>query len=107
MVNIISVCDSEQEEKSMNKYFVLLKTNPTRTNDVIQKLRSLSERPFNGVRLYYTMNCFGSWDLAIWFEAKTHDNVIDFVHNKISPIPGITETYLVPTTPIKEYVSWK
>ena len=91
----------------MNKYFVLLKTDPTRTNDVVQKLRSLPERPFNGVRLYYTMNCFGNYDLSIWFEAENHDGVIDFVQNKICTIPGILQTHTVPTTPIKEYINWK
>ncbi len=91
----------------MYKYFVLLKTDPTRTNDVAQKLRRLPERPFQGVRLYYTMNCFGTWDLAMWFEAEKHDYVIDFVHNKICQIPGVAETHLVPTTPIKEYINWK
>ena len=91
----------------MNRYFVLLKTDPTRTNNVTQKLRSLPEQPYHGVRLYYTMNCFGTWDLAIWFEAENHDSVIDFVQTKIAPIPGVLQTYTIPTTPIKEYVNWK
>jgi len=93
--------------KSMNRYFVLLKTDPTRTPSVIQKLRTFPERPFNGVRLYYTMNTFGTWDLAIWFEAQSHSSVIDFVQSKIAPIPGVLKTHTVPTTPIKEYVNWK
>ena len=91
----------------MNKYFVLLKTNPTRTKDITQKLRKLPEQPYHGVRLYYTMNCFGNWDLAIWFEAEKQDYAHDFVENKIRPIPGVLEAYTVPTTPIKEYINWK
>jgi uncharacterized protein with GYD domain len=91
----------------MNRYFVLLKTEPARTNDVVQKLRTFPEQPSQGIRLYYTMNCFGNWDLSIWFEAESHDTVIDFIHTKIQPILGVVETYLVPTTPIKEYVNWK
>ena len=91
----------------MNRYFVLLKTDPTRTNDVVQKLRNLPEQPYHGVRMYYTMNCFGTWDLAIWFEAQTHDDVIDFVQTKLAPIPGVLETHTIPTTPIKEYINWK
>jgi len=92
---------------NMNRYFVLLKTDPTRTNNVIQKLRTLPERPYQGVRLYYTMNCFGTWDLAIWFEAEKQDYAHDFVENKIRRIPGVLEAYTVPTTPIKEYINWK
>jgi len=91
----------------MHKYFVLLKTNPTRTKDVTQKLRSFPERPFHGVRLYYTMNCFGTWNIAMWFEAENPDYVSDFVHDKICPIPGVLEAHTVPTTPIKEYINWK
>jgi len=91
----------------MNKYFVLLKTDPTKNSNITQKLRDLPEQPYQGVRLYYTMNCFGTWDLAIWFEAHNHDSVIDFVQTKIAPIPGVLETYTIPTTPIKEYVNWK
>lgn len=91
----------------MNKYFLLLKTDPTKTNRAIEKLRKLRERPFKGVRLYYTMNCFGTWNLAIWFEAQKHDSVMDFVNKKIYPIQGVIEAHLVSTAPIKEYVKWK
>ena len=91
----------------MDKYCVLLKTEPTKTNNVRQKLGILPERPYQGVRLYYAMNWFGTWDLAIWFGAETHDCVIDFVHDKIAPIPGVVETKLIRTTPIKEYINWK
>jgi len=91
----------------MNKYFVLLKTDATRTKDITQKLRNLPEQPYHGVRLYYTMNCFGDYDLAIWFEAEKQDYAHDFVENKIRRIPGVLEAYTVPTTPIKEYVNWK
>jgi len=91
----------------MYKYFVLLKTQPTKTNNVAQKLRTLPRQPFQGVRLYYTMNCFGTWDLALWFEAKDNDCGINFVRKKIQQIPGVVETHLIPTTPIKEYINWK
>lgn len=92
----------------MVKYFCLLKINPTRTNDAIRTLKALPDKPWNGVRLYYTMNCFGNWDTCLWFHADKHEQAMDFVHNKIYPIPGVAETYLVPTTPIKEYPqNWK
>jgi uncharacterized protein with GYD domain len=91
----------------MNRYFVLLKTDPTRTHEVTQKLRNFPQNPSQGITLYYTMNCFGNWDLSIWFEAENHDSVIDFVQNKVCQIPGVLQTYTIPTTPIKEYVNWK
>ena len=91
----------------MEKYFVLLKTDATKTRDLIQTLRTLPKQPFNGIQLYYTMNCFGTWDVAIWFEAENQDYANDFVGKKIRPIPGVLEAYTVPTTPIKEYVNWE
>lgn len=89
------------------KYFVLLKTNGKNTKDIAQTLKNLPEQPYNGVRLFYTMNCFGTWNLAIWFEAENSDYANQFVLQKIQPIPGVLEAYTVPTTPIREYVNWK
>ena len=91
----------------MDKYFVLLKTNPTKTENVRQTLKNFPEQPHNGVRLYYTMNCFGTWNLALWFEAENQGYANEFIEGKIRPIQGVLEAYTVPTTPIKEYINWK
>lgn len=90
----------------MSKYLVLLKIDPAKTRDVIDAFKRLPKNPHPGVDLYWTMNVFGTWDMGIWFNAENHDQAIDFVHNKVYPIPGVHETYTMPTTPIKEY-SWK
>jgi len=84
-------------------YLLLVKINPVQTNDVIRALKNLPETPTTGVTLHYTYNVFGAWDTAVWFEAESHDNAMDFVQNKIRPIPGVVETYTMPTTSIKEY----
>ena len=89
------------------KYCVWLKTNPTKTNDVQKTLRNWPHNPYQGVHLYYTMNLFGDWDYGIWFDAENHEQAVNFVHNKIRPIPGIAEAYVMPTWPIKEYITWK
>lgn len=89
------------------KYLVWLKTNPAHTRDTIRTLGDFPEHPHKGIRLYYTMNVFGEWDCGIWFDADNHDRAIDFLHNKIYPVKGIVQTYLVPTSPIKEYINWK
>lgn len=85
---------------------MLLKINPNRISDVVRDLRALPEKPTTGVTLYNTYNLFGDWDACVWFEADTHDNAMNFVQTKISPITGVTNTYTVPTTPIKEYKTW-
>ena len=91
----------------MHKYFVLLKTNPTKDEEIRQTLKKLPEQPYHGVRLYYTMNCFGTWNLALWFEAENKEYATEFIEHKIRPIQGVLEAYTVPTTPIKEYVNLK
>ena len=87
----------------MAKYLVLLKIDPLKTRDVLNAFKRLPSTPTPGVNLYWTMNVFGTWDMGIWFDARNHDQAMNFVHNKIYPIPGVLEAYTIPTTPIKEY----
>lgn len=87
----------------MAKYLVLLKVDPVKTRDVLNAFKRLPRNPNPGVNLYWTMNVFGTWDMCLWFDAKKHDQAMNFVHNKICPIPGVNEAYTLPTTPIKEY----
>jgi len=87
-------------------YLLLVKINPEHTGDFVRNLKNLPENPVTGVTLYWTYNIFGTWDICIWFEADNHDNAMNFIQNKIRPIPGVIETYTMPTTPIKEYKNW-
>ncbi|NIP67081.1 hypothetical protein GWN63_06085 [Candidatus Bathyarchaeota archaeon] len=89
------------------KYCVWLKTNPAKTNDTLKSLSNLPQKPYQGIHLYYTMNVFGDWDCGLWFYAKNHEQAVNFVHDKIYPMPGVIETYVMPTSPIKEYINWK
>jgi len=88
------------------RYLALLKINPAQVSDAVRGLKALPEKPTTGVTLYHTYNVFGDWDACVWFEADTHDNAMNFVQTKICPIPGVTDTYTMPTTSIKEYKSW-
>lgn len=90
----------------MPRYLVLLKINPNKVSDVVRALRGFPETPTTGVTLYHTYNLFGEWDACLWFEADTHDNAMNFVQTKICPIIGVTNTYTMPTTSIKEYKTW-
>ncbi len=74
----------------MTEYLVLLKVNPTKIVNAISALRDLPEKPSPGVDLQYVMNVFGTWDVAMW---------IDFIHKKITQIPGVVDAYTVPTFP--------
>ena len=90
-------------QKNMQKYLVLIKLNPSKTEPFFNSLRSVSERPMEGIRVNASYNVFGSWDFAVWFEADSNDNALHFVGEKIRSIEGVTETVTMPATSIKEY----
>ncbi len=90
-------------EKSMQKYLVLIKLNPSNTQSFFDALNKLSDRPIEGVRINASYNVFGDWDIAVWFEADSNENALHFVGDKIRPMEGVMETHTMPTTPIKEY----
>ena len=83
----------------MTEYLVLLKVNPAKIVDTISALRDLPENPSPGVDLQYVMNVFGTWDVAIWFDADNSDKAVDFVHKKLGQISGVEDAYAVPTFP--------
>jgi len=85
----------------VTEYLVLLKLSPAKIIDAISALRDLPEKPGPGVDLQYVMNVFGTWDVAMWFNADSSDKAVDFVHKKISQISGIVDAYTVPTFPNK------
>ena len=65
----------------------------------MKSLRDLPEKPSTGVNLQYLMNIFGSWDVAMWFNAENSNRAVDFVQKKIGQISGVTDAYTVPTFP--------
>jgi len=83
----------------MTEYLVLLKLNPTKIANAIDTLRELPEKPSQGVDLHYIMSVFGTWDVAMWFDADSSDKAIDFIHKKIGQISGVVDAYTVPTFP--------
>ena len=88
---------------SKQKYLVLVKLNPAKTENFYNSLMKISEMPSEGVRLNASYNVFGEWDFAIWFEANNNDEAVHFVGEKIRAIDGVIESITMPATPIKEY----
>ena len=83
----------------MPEYLVLLRLSPGKIIDAMNALRSLPDQPISGVTLYYTMNIFGTWDVAIWIAAQKSIQVVDFVHKKIKEISGVADVYTVAAFP--------
>jgi len=83
----------------MTEYLVLLKLEPAKIANVINALRGLPEKPGPGVDLHYVMSVFGTWDVAMWFDAGDSDKAVDFIQKKVSQISGVVDAYTVPTFP--------
>ena len=83
----------------MTDYLVLLKLDQGKIVKAIKSLRELPEKPSPGVNLQYLMNIFGTWDVAMWFNAENSSKAVDFVQKKIGQISGVVDTYAVPTFP--------
>jgi uncharacterized protein with GYD domain len=86
----------------VTEYLVLLKLNPAKLVDTMDALRDLPEKPGPGLDLHYLMNVFGTWDVAMWFDAENPAKAVDFVHKKIAQTPGVVDVYAVPTFPNKK-----
>ena len=93
----------EKSSRSMQRYLVLVKLNPTKAEAFFNSLSSISSEPISGVKLNASYNVFGEWDIAVWFEADNNDDALHFVGDKLRPIEGVIETLTMPATPIKEY----
>ena len=91
------------QKSMMQKYLLLVKLNPAKTEAFFNSISRLSERPIEGVRVNDTYNVFGTWDFAIWFEADSNENAIHFVGEKIRVMEGVNETLTMPATNIKEH----
>ena len=87
----------------MQKYLVLIKVNPNKTEAFFNSLSSLSNNPIEGVNVNASYNVFGDWDIAVWFEADSNDNAVHFVGEKIRTIEGVMDTHTMPATVINEY----
>ncbi len=80
----------------MTEYLVLLKLSPTKVIDTINNLRGLPQKPSPGVDLEYVMNVFGTWDVAMWFDAENSGQALEFINGKLRQVQGVVDVYTVP-----------
>lgn len=88
----------------MAMYLSLVKLRAEASDDFVRSVKNWPASPMSGINLGYTANVFGNWDCAIWFDADSHDNAISFIQNKVRKLPGVQDTYTLPTTEIKSYM---
>ena len=83
----------------MPEYLLLLKLDKNRLLETMDTLRKLPKKPHSGVDLEHTMNIFGTWHVAVWFNSDNSSHAIDFINNKIGQIPGVVDAFPVATFP--------
>ena len=83
----------------MPEYLVLIKLNPNKIIETLDTIRNTNDKPLPGVDLRYSMNIFGSWDVAIMINADNNSKAGDFLQKKIEDLEGVTEVYTIPTFP--------
>jgi len=83
----------------VTQYLVLLKLSPSKISDTIKNLRSLPQKPSPGVDLHFVMNVFGTWDVAMWFDAEKSNQALEFIKEKLNQVPGVVDAYTVPAFP--------
>jgi hypothetical protein len=93
------------QSNGMIEYLVLLKLSPQKILDATKELRQIPENAIEGIDTYYTISIFGAWDVGIWFKAEENDVALDFVHNTLRKVPGVEDTYVIPTFPQYESVT--
>jgi len=86
-------------ENVMPEYLLLLKIDKKKLLETIDTLRNLPKKPISGIDLEYTMNIFGTWDVAVWFSSDKSSDAMNFINNKMAHIPGVAEAFPVATFP--------
>jgi uncharacterized protein with GYD domain len=90
-------------EESVQKYLLLIKLSPNMAAKLYEPLMEYNEIPMKGVKLEEAYQVFGEWDFAVLFQADTNANALQFVSDRIRLIEGVTETFTIPLSPIKNY----
>jgi uncharacterized protein with GYD domain len=90
-------------KNSSQKYLALIKISPNMAAKLYEPLMEFTENPIKGVKLEEAYQVFGTWDFAILFQADNNENALQFVGNKIRLVEGVTQTFTIPLTSIKDY----
>jgi DNA-binding Lrp family transcriptional regulator len=85
------------------KYLVMIKISPNMAAKLYEPLMEFSEMPIEGVTLEEAYQVFGKWDFAVLFKADSNQDALNFVSDRIRLVEGVTETFTIPLSPIKDY----
>jgi len=86
----------------MPEYLVLLKLDSRSLREAIGRLRNLPEKPRPGVKLRYTLDILGDWDLGLLINTSSEDNALDFLNEDIDEVPGVVRAYILSGSPHRQ-----
>jgi len=86
----------------MPEYLVLLKLDSRSLREAIGRLRNLPEKPRPGVKLRYTLDILGDWDLGLLINTNSEDNALDFLNEDIDEVPGVVRAYILSGSPHRQ-----
>ncbi len=86
----------------MPDYLVLLKVDSRSLREAIGLLRNLPEKPRPGVKLRYTLDILGDWDLGLLINTSSEDSALDFLNEDIDEVPGVVRAYILSGSPHRQ-----
>ena len=90
-------------EKSKQKYFSMIKLGPAGAGKLYGEIMKWNQKPMAGVILEEAYQVFGSWDIAILFQADTNENALHFVGDIVRHIEGVATTVTMPISPLRSF----
>ena len=90
-------------EKSIQKYFAMIKLGPAGAGALHKAIMQWKEKPMDGVKLEEAFQVFGEWDFAVLFQADTNENALHFVGDIVRQIDGVAAMSTLPISPIRKW----
>jgi uncharacterized protein with GYD domain len=87
----------------MTNSFVILARVSGTTGSLVKAIKSISQKPVNGVKVIGTWTTFGAYDACVVINADSDQAAMDFVSNYIRPIENLLTTETLVGVPQANY----
>jgi uncharacterized protein with GYD domain len=87
----------------MTNSFVILARVSGTTDSLVKAIKSISQKPLNGVKVIGTWTTFGAYDACVVINAESDQAAMDFVSNHIRPIQNLLTTETLVGVPQATY----
>ncbi len=87
----------------MTNSFVILARVSGTTDSLVKAIKSISQKPLNGVKVIGTWTTFGAYDACVVINAESDQAAMDFVSTQIRPIQNLLTTETLVGVPQASY----